>query len=169
MNRLLKQINMTTSAITSSPLVGNNLTQDDFLRLLTVQLQNQDPMEPMKDTEFVSQLANFTALQQTTDMSKTLALLAGTMQQTGSVAYLGKEVTLKDDKGQEVKGIVTQVGIDDDMAYVMVNGKKYNAFSITSVNNPTTPTTPTTNPPVVTTVPSTKTTEKAVDTTTPIP
>jgi len=156
--------------MTPTSPIGNNLTQDDFLRLLTVQLQNQDPMEPMKDTEFVSQLANFTALQQTTDMSKTLAVLAGTMQQTGSVAYLGKQVTLKDDKGNDVSGIVTQVGIDDDMAYVMVNGKKYNAFNITSVTNATTPPT-TTGPtkPVVSTIPSTKTTDKAVDTTVPNP
>lgn len=138
-------------------MVGNNLTQDDFLRLLTVQLQNQDPMEPMKDTEFVSQLANFTSLQQTKDMSNTLAVLTGTMQQIGSVAYLGKQVTLVDDKGKEISGTVSKVGVENGSMYVLVNGNKYSIFNITSVTNPT-PTTTTGN--TITPINSTTTKEQ---------
>lgn len=159
-----------SNSANAAAMVGNNLTQDDFLKLLTVQLQNQDPMEPMKDTEFVSQLANFTSLQQTTDMSKTLTILAGTMQQTGSVAYLGKQVTLTDNQGKEISGLVSKVGVEDGMMYVLVNGQKYNVFSITSVTNPA-PTTTTTGPtiPVTTTTTKNQTEQHGVNTTTPVP
>ena len=137
-----------TSSSSGSKAVNQNLTQEDFLKLLTVQLQNQDPMEPMKDTEFVSQMANFTALQQTTDISNTLSAMSSMLEQTGSVAYLGKQVTLTDAKGKEISGLVTKVGVEREIVYVNINGQKYDAANITSVTNPKNSTN---TPPVTTT------------------
>ena len=45
------------------------LGADDFMKLLTTQLTSQDPMNPMKDTEFISQMANFTSLEQMRTLS----------------------------------------------------------------------------------------------------
>ena len=50
----------------------NDLDKDAFLRLLTTQLANQDPLNPMEDREFIAQLAQFSSLEQMTAMNKTL-------------------------------------------------------------------------------------------------
>ena len=47
-----------------------SLKMDDFLQLLTSQITNQDPLEPMKDTEFISQMANIASLEQMEQFSK---------------------------------------------------------------------------------------------------
>ena len=46
------------------------MQMDDFLQLLTAQIANQDPLEPMKDTEFISQMANIASLEQMQQFSK---------------------------------------------------------------------------------------------------
>ena len=50
----------------------SSLDQDAFLKILITQLQNQDPSNPMEDKEFISQMANFSSLEQMTQMNKTL-------------------------------------------------------------------------------------------------
>lgn len=50
----------------------NDLDKDAFLRLLTTQLANQDPLSPMEDREFIAQLAQFSSLEQMTAMNKTV-------------------------------------------------------------------------------------------------
>ena len=46
------------------PTKESQLKMDDFLKLLTAQMQHQDPLEPMKDTEFIAQMASFSSLDQ---------------------------------------------------------------------------------------------------------
>jgi len=50
----------------------DTLGKDDFLKLLITQLQSQDPMDPMQDTQFISQMATFTSLEQTNNMTDLL-------------------------------------------------------------------------------------------------
>jgi flagellar basal-body rod modification protein FlgD len=71
----------------------------DFLRILTSQLNYQDPLKPMDPQQFISQLAQFTSLQQTQEMNDKMSSLLsgqGTMQ---SVSLLGKKVDLNDGSG----------------------------------------------------------------------
>ncbi|MDR7856267.1 flagellar hook capping FlgD N-terminal domain-containing protein [Tissierella sp.] len=50
----------------------NDLDKDAFLRLLTTQLSNQDPLNPMEDREFIAQLAQFSSLEQMQTLNKTM-------------------------------------------------------------------------------------------------
>ncbi len=82
----------TTVASTASNQV---LTQDDFLQMLIAQLQNQDPLNPMSGTDFAAQLAQFSSLDQLTNINTQLSSLASTLSSTNSsqvVSLIGDEV-----------------------------------------------------------------------------
>ena len=64
--------NTQTSLANAQETAKNTLGQDAFLKLLVTQMQYQDPMEPMKDTEFIGQMAQFTSLEQLTNLNKTM-------------------------------------------------------------------------------------------------
>jgi flagellar basal-body rod modification protein FlgD len=62
------------------------LGQDAFLKLLLTQLQNQDPTKPMGDTEFIAQLAQFSALEKLTEIAASMKTLVQTIQPAESAA-----------------------------------------------------------------------------------
>lgn len=74
---------------------GDYLGKDAFLKLLITQLQNQDPTNPMQDKEFIAQMAQFSSLEQMTNMTKAIDSLITIQQQNQLIAYsdfIGKEV-----------------------------------------------------------------------------
>ena len=64
-----------TTDTTASALKRGQLGQDAFLRLLTTQLQHQDPTKPVADTEFIAQLATFASLEKLTTIADSTAAL----------------------------------------------------------------------------------------------
>lgn len=77
------------------------LGKDDFMKLMLSQLKYQDPLNPMEGTEFAAQLAQFSSLEQMTNMNDTLSqsidanyLLAQSVNNTMSATLIGKEVKL---------------------------------------------------------------------------
>src|SRR5262249_35819162 len=78
----------------SKPAAGDQVTQADFMQLLIAQLQNQDPLNPLDSANFSAQLAQFSSLQQLTEINQTLK--AGTggkgAPQLDAVGFLGKDV-----------------------------------------------------------------------------
>ena len=80
---------------------------DTFLTLLTTQLQNQDPLEPMDSTQFTQQLVQFSQVEQQINSNKNLeSLIALTKSQTATnaVSYLGKSLTLTDGTAALING-----------------------------------------------------------------
>ncbi|MFD1777897.1 flagellar hook assembly protein FlgD [Fredinandcohnia salidurans] len=100
---------------------GNDiLGKDDFLKILMTQLQNQDPMNPMEDKDFIAQMATFTSLEQMTNMNSTLEKFVTSQKGEQLLKYssmIGKEVEYsfktEDENGNEIinkgQGIVTSV------------------------------------------------------------
>lgn len=85
----------TASTTTSSTSSSSSLGQDAFLQLLVTQLQYQDPLDPMDDKEFVAELAQFSSLEQLTEINTGIENLAtqGTQQQLiGAVNFIGKTI-----------------------------------------------------------------------------
>lgn len=79
----------------------------DFLKILVAQLGNQDPLKPMDNQEFVTQLAQFTSLQQTQEMNDKLGQLLSAQATTQSVGLLGKTVDITNTSGGTSTGSVT--------------------------------------------------------------
>lgn len=90
----------TLATYTNSANGNNTLGETDFLTLLVAQLEHQDPLEPQDNTEFVAQLAQFSALEeQTATNSKLDELIAaqGSSEQTAAFSLLGQEVIVASD------------------------------------------------------------------------
>lgn len=110
------------------------LGQNDFLKLISVQMQSQDPLNPMKDTEFISQMANFTSLEQMKNLSTSFASFIGEQRSVDAQSYLGKTVTVLDSEKGPITGQVSSVTFEDGMPRIMVGGKAYDPAFITTIH-----------------------------------
>jgi len=100
------------------------LGQADFLKLITVQLSKQDPLKPMEDTSFMAQMAQFTSLEQSSQMAKDMAALRVDFSLQSASGMLGRQVTLKTEKGP-VSGLVDSVDAASGIVKVGVGGTLY--------------------------------------------
>ena len=112
---------------------SQTLGKDDFLRILLTQLSHQDPTAPMQDNEFIAQMAQFSALEQMSNMASDFARMARVMQSAEATGALGQAVEL--DLGNEtVQGIVEAV-TRDEVPQILVNGRFFNWNQVTTVIN----------------------------------
>lgn len=95
---------MATSA--SAATAAAQIGIQDFLKILVAQLGNQDPLKPMDNQEFVTQLAQFTSLQQTQEMNDKLGQLLSAQASQQSIGLLGKTVDVDTPSGAN-SGLVT--------------------------------------------------------------
>jgi len=104
-------------------------SMENFFTLLMAEMSNQDPLEPMSNTEFISQLANFTALKAQQD-----ALYYQNANYAQSL--VGKTVTVATMAGSKLNtdsGIVTSMSLSEGSFMVKVNGKDYALSNIMEV------------------------------------
>jgi len=122
--------------------------QQDFLKLLVAQLQNQDPTQPMNDREFIAQMAQFSSLEQMKNLNESFNYLSyqisGVMipnlllQQASvlvgrEVSYINPEATGTDDL--VLTGIVSSVVVKDGYPYCVVNGHNVDMEHMLSIMN----------------------------------
>jgi flagellar basal-body rod modification protein FlgD len=115
------------------------LNQDDFLKLVLAQLTNQDPLNPQKDTEFIAQMTQFSALEQSKSMQQDIAKLQTDQQFLQANSMLGRVVTLQDDQGNLINGTVTAIDVQAGTPQLVVNNQDYDlsaVLSITPAPNP---------------------------------
>lgn len=110
---------------------NQNLDKDDFLKILLTQLTNQDPTDPMKDKDFIAQMAQFSSLEQMTNMSTGFQKVSGLLASSQAVGSLGRWVEIAD-AGQTVKGEVRQV-TPGDYPQVLVNDKFYDFSKVQKI------------------------------------
>ena len=110
---------------------SNELGKDDFLKILIAQLSNQDPTSPLENTEFIAQMAQFSSLEQMTNMSQSFEKLAGMINSSEAQSLLGKTVEL-DAGDTSVTGQV-QAATRGVQPQVFVNGMYYSMDKVKAV------------------------------------
>ena len=107
------------------------LDKNDFLKILITQLSHQDPTQPMDDKAFIAQMAQFSSLEQMTNMSDGLAKVATLVAKSQAVGLLGNAVDIANG-AETVTGIVEAVTAGD-YPQLLVNGQYYDYSQVQKV------------------------------------
>ena len=113
----------------------SSLSIQDFLRILTSQLNNQDPLKPMDNQEFVAQLAQFTTLQQSQQLNEKIDSLLSIQAATQSVGLIGRNVELNTASGQQ-NGRVTALDFSSgqpQLSVTLTSGTVLDGISLSNL------------------------------------
>jgi flagellar basal-body rod modification protein FlgD len=110
------------SAATTPTNPSSVLGKDDFLKLMIAQLKYQDPMKPTDTSAYLGQLAQFTELEQVTNMAKSSQQAAVDQRTAQTLALLGHTVTYVNAAGAKVTGAVQSVQLTSAGATLTVAG-----------------------------------------------
>ena len=133
--RVEAQVNSFNDTLGRDRVAQTDLGRDQFLELLMTQLQNQDPTSPMEDKQFIAQMAEFSALEQMTNLSSEFAQMAGLISSGQAISLIGKEVEVAQG-GELVRGRVDEVQSGDN-PQVRVNGTYYDYSAVQTVKGAT--------------------------------
>lgn len=126
----LEEIKASSTSTATKTRGSSELGKEEFLQLLVTQLSNQDPLNPQSDQEFIAQLAQFSSLEQMTNLNSTFS-------NTSAYGMVGKEVVVQNvsESGEttEVRGVVDYVQITNGTAYLSINGQKYEMDDLVQV------------------------------------
>lgn len=119
------------SQSSTSKANNSSLDKEAFLQLLVAQMKYQDPLQPTSNTEYISQLATFSSLEEMQNLNSTMTDMQGT-------ELVGKQVVMKvtsDVTGTTsyVSGVVDYVQRENGKTYLVIEGNPYNIEDLDSV------------------------------------
>lgn len=124
------QETMSQSSVSKTTAEQNGMDKDAFLQLLVAQMKYQDPLQPTSNTEYISQYATFSQVEQIQNM-------AATMELTRASSMVGKLVTVESTSAagetKQVQGIVEFVSYENNKAYVSIDGTLYSADDVVAI------------------------------------
>jgi len=129
--RVQSQVSSFNEAIQNSGGSGTEMGRDDFLKILITQLQNQDPTKPMEDKEFISQMAQFSSLEQMTNMSQGFEQMNSLLSSSQALSVLGRTVEVQTGT-QTVRGTVSSV-TNGAMPQITIDEQQYDYSNIQRV------------------------------------
>ncbi len=133
----------------SEATTKQDLGKDEFLHLLITELQNQDPLNPMENRDFIAQMAQFSSLEQMLNVNTNLEVLQASQNASNassSVAVLGKfiqagvPVEYEDENGDWVEdveyiaGLVDGVRFEEGEPILSVNGMDVSFGDVLSIS-----------------------------------
>jgi flagellar basal-body rod modification protein FlgD len=122
----MTSINSTTEIIKVEDMptkVDNgSLGKDQFLKLFVAQLQHQDPMNPMNDSEFMAQMASFSTLEQVTNLASANERMAASLTSNSAVGLIGRTVSYVDANDEIRTGKVDKVTTAGGKPLLTVDG-----------------------------------------------
>lgn len=121
---------------TNTNIGKSTLGYDEFLKLLTAEMQYQDPLEPTSNTDYVAQMATFSQLEATLSMKESLTTSSDNTIKSMANQLVGKEVVVEDDESKTgyADGIVDYVMYEDGEIYISVNDKLYSIDKLDTIS-----------------------------------
>ena len=128
---VLQTTTTSSESLSKSNSSGSSINSDTFLTLLVAEMQNQDPLEPTSNTEWVSQYATFTQVEQIGEMADSMDVLRAN-------ALVGKEVIMKvtsESTGETSyqRGIVDYIVMENGEALLNIGGSNYSMDDLDTV------------------------------------
>jgi len=118
------------------PVPKGGMDKDAFLKLLITELRYQDPTRPMEDREFIAQMAQFSTLEQMTNMNKEIAAMTRSTRSAEGFALLGRHVdALHAETGKRVSGVVTSIQFKDTQQVLLVGNEEITLDDIHAVHD----------------------------------
>lgn len=125
------QVDAFNASLNGTRTAQQDLGKDDFLKILITQLQHQDPTKPMEDREFIAQMAQFSSLEQMTNMSTQFTELSATLKGAQAMNLIGRNVEII--QGDSfIQGSVEAV-TGGAFPQLLVNGAYYDFDDISKV------------------------------------
>jgi flagellar basal-body rod modification protein FlgD len=131
LSNLTRRVEAFNRSLNPARAVKTEMGKDDFLKLLITQLSHQDPTQPLQDREFVAQMAQFSTLEQMTNMNGELSKVLGLLARSQAVVLLGKTVELEAGEGR-ITGQVEAIS-GNEFPQVLVAGRYYDISQVLSV------------------------------------
>jgi flagellar basal-body rod modification protein FlgD len=129
-----------TTSSSNSTATGSNLngfaalTSQDFLKMLIVELKNQDPTQPVSNSELLQQLSQMQALQSNVELKDTLSNFATNSQVSSGASFLGKTVTGTNSKNLPVTGVADRVFQSNGTLMIGIGSDSVSVANITGVS-----------------------------------
>ena len=130
-------ISTATIAGSGSAAQSSNIGIQDFLKILTAQLNNQDPLKPVDNQEFVAQIAQFATLEQSRQLNDKIDNMLLVQSSTQSIGLLGKTVDVNIN-GVMMSGRVTALALDSGQPLLTVTpaaGQSQSGITLSQVIN----------------------------------
>ncbi|XQY93514.1 flagellar hook assembly protein FlgD [Metabacillus sp. HB246100] len=117
---------------------NSSLGKDEFLKILMTQLQNQDPLNPMEDKEFIAQMAQFSTLEQTTNMTSMLEKFLNTFSEENPILVYSEMIGKKIDwENSDSKGSGTVKSVKQSEKGILLeldNGKEISNHDVIKIS-----------------------------------
>jgi flagellar basal-body rod modification protein FlgD len=125
-----------TDAVSLLSNSGQILGKDDFLKLLVTELKYQDPLNPVDNKEFISEMAQFSSLEQLQNLNDNFSSLTAAQnisQINFAVNLVNHRVIGSDDSGNTVDGTVTNINFNSGNTYVVVGSSSVSLKNIVRI------------------------------------
>lgn len=112
----------------------SELGRDQFLQLLVAQLQNQDPLEPVKNEDFIAQLAQFSTLEGIEKLNVSFEDIFSLQQLTQGANLLGRQATYTNPATSESQqGVVQSFSVDGNRLLLSIDGARVPIADVTAI------------------------------------
>lgn len=130
--RVAQQVDTFNKSLNSGKVAKQNMDKDDFLKILITQLTTQDPTQPMQDKDFIAQMAQFSSLEQMTNMANSFGKVSSVINASQAVSTIGKTVEIQAG-GQVITGLVSAV-TPGQFPQVLVGDQYYDFASVQKIS-----------------------------------